>query len=510
MKTFAVVFHGDANEFADRSLASGKGAFARTLDFLRSFGDLEGALILAGPTPLSDSPYPAVSRETWTMRDVLDAARVELESRPEVDALLYLWGDCPLLDAGLARRMLADFRSYRAEYHFADGLPPGLAIEFLRPRILPSLVALCRDDALPVTRDGVFTVVQRDINSFDIETEISRVDLREFRLSLTCGTKRDFETVERLMALGVGDAESAQNLIPAHGELLRTFPAFLQVQVAGACPQACSYCPYPGFHERTGDAGALLDRKDFMSVERFARLMDEAAVLSDDIVVDLSLWGEASLHPDFPGLVDAALGHPRFRMIVETSGIGWKPATLEALAAAHPERLNWIVSLDDPDPAGYASLRGDGRSEAEACALRLVSLFPAMAYVQAVRMKENEERLEGFYRVWKKRTDNVIIQKYDAFAGLLPDRSVADLSPLSRPPCRHLARDLSVLLDGTVPLCRECLAPGAVGDAVFLGNAFESGLETVWKAGEPWFLRHVGADYPVICGRCDEYHTYNA
>ena len=51
----------------------------------------------------------------------------------------------------------------------------------------------------------------------------------------------------------------------------------------------------------------------------------------------------------------------------------------------------------------------------------------------------------------------------------LPARKVSDLSPLTRRPCWHLKRDLSVLMDGAVPLCKEC-----VRGEIVLGNAFDS------------------------------------
>ena len=74
-----------------------------------------------------------------------------------------------------------------------------------------------------------------------------------------------------------------------------------------------------------------------------------------------------------------------------------------------------------------------------------------------------------------------------------------------RVPCWHVKRDLSVLLDGTVPLCRE-----DVGGELLLGNLFSDGLESVWERGERYYLLHLGASYPEMCRRCDEYYTYNA
>jgi spiro-SPASM protein len=119
-------------------------------------------------------------------------------------------------------------------------------------------------------------------------------------------------------------------------------------------------------------------------------------------------------------------------------------------------------------------------------------------------MKENEEDLEAFFKSWKTRTENVIIQKYDTFSGMLPDRAIADLSPIARIPCWHLKRDMAVLLDGTVPLCRE-----DVRVATRLGNALEEDLSVIWGRAQETYRAHLAGDYPGICAKCDEYYTYN-
>jgi spiro-SPASM protein len=328
------------------------------------------------------------------------------------------------------------------------------------------------------------------------------------------------------MEAGVRDEASALELIPSRLDLLRSLPAFVQVQIEGGCPQACALCPYPSI------ASDALVRRDFMPRERFAALMDQVVALCGDAVVDLSLWGEPSLHPDIGGLVDEVLSRPELTLIIETSGLGWDRSLVERLAAdyaaggagsvvtassgpagASPDRLHWVLSLDASSPELYAALRGSGYAEATGFADFLLGLFPRSAYVQTVRARENEAELEAFWRGWKKKTDHVIVQKYSTFAGLLPERKVSDLSPLQRRPCWHLKRDLSVLLDGTVPLCRDC----ARGE-VILGNAFASpsGLADAWAAGEAFHRAHVEASlgkdaaYPPPCAACDEYYTYNA
>ena len=196
--------------------------------------------------------------------------------------------------------------------------------------------------------------------------------------------------------------------------------------------------------------------------------------------------------------------HDRLKVLVETSGIGWPAGSLERIRGVAGDRVIWIVSLDAPDAQTYRSLRGDGFEEATNTARALLELFPLTSYVQAVRMRQNEEQLETFYRSWKKETDRVIVQKYDHYCGFLEERKVTDLSPVNRFPCRHLMRDLVVRLDGSVTVCREDLRKDHV-----LGNALKEPVETIWARGLSWYRDHISGEYPELCKSCDEYYTYN-
>jgi len=508
MRTAALAYAGSLSPHALRPLASGASAFERSLSFARRLPGIERVLVAEGAVTLPETGYPVLRRETWTLPALLDAME---EASAGVDALFVFWADQPFLDLALAARMLEDFRRYRAEYGFADGYPVGLSTEIVSPRIIPALRALSSSMPSALARDTLFSVIQKDINSFDIETDISPRDLRDLRLVLACDSKRNSLLVERLMAAGAADAPSALEIIPQSLASLRTLPAFVQIQVSGACPQSCSYCAYPSM---VGDPRL---KRDFMARESFSSILDQVEALCEDATIDISLWGEPSLHPEIGRLIDDVLAKSGFTLIIETSGLGWDRELVRSLSERHGDRLRWVVALDAASAESYARLRGLGFEEAVSFADYLISLAPGRAYPQMVRMRENETELEPFWRGWKKKTDGVIIQKYSTCAGALPARKVSDLSPLARRPCWHLKRDLSVLLDGTIPLCKDC-----VRGEIVLGNAFEAadtsgqgGVARAWAAGERWHAAHIDAgdssgSYPSPCEACDEFYTYNA
>jgi spiro-SPASM protein len=241
-----------------------------------------------------------------------------------------------------------------------------------------------------------------------------------------------------------------------------------------------------------------------MAPEDFGLIAEKTADFCGDAVIGVSLWGEPSSHPDFPRLARCVAERPGLSLLVETSGIGWKDEVIRESAAILGPRLTWIVSLDAVNAQQYAQLRGSGWEEALARANMLLDEFPDTAYVQALRMADNEETMETFYRTWKEKTSRLIIQKYDWFCDFLPQRKVTDLSPLDRFPCRHLQRDLSVLIDGSVPLCREDLRK-----TTLLGNLLTDDMKSLWEKGGVSYGEHLDKKYTSICGKCDEYYTYN-
>lgn len=494
MKNIALINGTDLRAPAFRPLPGGKSAVERSLAFARALpGVTDAVVFLSQPADLPGSARTVV-RQSWTVADLL----AEMSSSAEgFDTVFYFFADCPFLDAALAERMHANHVRYWADYTFADGYPYGITPEILTRDAVNRLRAMADAGGTP-RRDTLFAILKKDINSFDIETEISSHDMRLMRLSLTADTERNFLLLSRIMSAGARDADAACTYLLNNQESHRTLPAFFPVQVVERCPQACSYCPYPVI------GGNILAKSGAMPVETFARLAGKIAEFAGDAVIDISLWGEPSLHPRIFDIICAALDVPGIELVIETSGVGWETGILRRLREARPKQPRWIVSLDASNETTYRSLRGEGFAEASRTADELLALFPERTWIQAVRMKENEEDLELFYRAWKARTENVIIQKYDPFGGVLPDRAVADLSPLKRFPCWHLKRDMAILLDGTVPLCREDLRASEK-----LGNALVDDLAAVWESARGIHQSHLSGKYPGICAACDEYYTYN-
>ncbi|MDR1239709.1 MAG: spiro-SPASM protein [Treponema sp.] len=521
MNALTVLFAGRLEPHAWEPVFSGKNALALALEQARQFPGTAGIILLGrdGEDYSGlDTRVELVLRPRWTKKSLLESLSGLSQG---FDLSYFAWADCPFLDPALAGAIAERHIRYAAEYSYADGWPAGFSPELLAPGVAGILLKILGDEDGPVERDCLFSVLQKDINAFDIETEISPADLRQHRLNLAADSKRNLLLLTRFIeaAGGVPAAKDAEGIIAGKPGILRTLPNFYPVQVSGPCAQSCSLCPYPRF----SSGGPVTERRDFMDPARFEGLLEKIIAFSGDAVIDLSLWGELALHPQKLELFRMVLARPELALVVETSGLGWKAEELEAAqslaaGAAGVKRksplppLSWIVSLDAADPRRYREVRGPGFAEAMETAKGLFALFPADTYVQAIRTEGAEDDIEQFYRSWKETAPrgaaNIIIQKYDDFCGALSKKQASDLSPVVRQPCWHIMRDLPVLIDGRVPRCREDLSVlKAEGPA--LGNVFTDPLEEIWGRGLPLYDEQSQKNYRDLCAGCDEYYTYN-
>ena len=179
------------------------------------------------------------------------------------------------------------------------------------------------------------------------------------------------------------------------------------------------------------------------------------------------------------------------------------------------EKIMISINLDAASSGTYAKLRGKSEGDFEkalSCVAKVSDLFPESTYPQFTRLNENEGELETFYRYWNEKSNpsggNLIIQKYDDFAGSLPPCKPADLSPLERDPCWHLRRDLTILVNGDVPSCRTCWKDNIIG------NAFTQKLEEIWHKTDELLGNHINKNYCCAgkcanCEKCDEWYTFN-
>jgi spiro-SPASM protein len=485
----------------------GTTAFDCVVRYVRSLPETDKVFLIRN----DDAPEVKVpphwkthTRNFWTASDIMEFLVETASGTSEDTVLLYAQGDAPFLDAGITERMLENHRQYYSEYTFGDGFPRGYAPELLDPAALERMVPLASTLRGPAARTVLFDVISSDINAFDLETELSGIDLRYLRLQLFCDIRRRHLLCSALYRACSG-GQDVMTVIQNNEETLMTLPAYISVQVTRRCPSRPMYLPdTTDFTDMTDTTDSRADSPEDMNAAQYREVLHAVREFAPDSVIGISCHGEAALHPDILDIIRMTTEETPLSLVVETSGIGWSEEVISSLIERPPERTRWIIELDASEPELYRRLRGEGFEEAKAFALRMIEAFSGSVWVQAVRLNESEHDLAGFYKGWTAITPNVIIQKYNDYCGIVPDRKPADIAPLERYPCWHLKRDLVILTDGTVPLCGQDL-----GVRFRRGNVFTDGLESVWEAGRTYYRLHLDKNYPDLCSKCDEYYTFN-
>lgn len=502
------------SEYARQDLGNSRSCIDLIAASLNSIAGISRIMIITGPdsaqfgdwildrfqTQLSAGSVFARSLSDNQAATALKLIEQELKSD---ELVLLCSAQAPLLHAGLSSKLLASHRKWHAEYTFADGYPLGMSPEVISPEILPVLAKYAADRSISfIGHDAVFETVKVDINAFEIETDIAPLDLRLLRIDLHCDTRQNTQLCRNLLPIfekHSSDVDALLRAIQGDQAPLRTLPSYFNVQISGGCNQVCSYCPW-------GKRGsALLSDYSFMPAATFLDLARKIRDFAPESVVSVSLWGEPARNPEIWDIIKGIRALAPLKLHVETSGLGWDAAALEAFAiSGEADHVTWIVSLDSIDATAYKAMRGDGWQEALAAAHLFFRLFPKTAYIQAVRSKLNDEGLQKHYQYWKHLGAQQIIQKYDHFSGALPDLRLSDIAPLDRHACWHLKRDVTILQDGRVPLCREDIDATSIA-----GNALSDDLVSVWSTLEKAYRQHLTGVFPGICGTCDEYYTFN-
>lgn len=461
--------------------------------------------------------------------ELLEAIISESETAG-AENIIFTYNDCPFLNTEITKKLLDSHVKYNSEYTFADGYSLGLTPEVINIgtiKILKNIAETIQKEEgqKKVTRQSIFNLIKTDINSFEIETVIADKDWRLLRLNFDCRNKDYYiscvNLFNKLNEAGISCCNGSINEINELAEktpaVLKTVPGFYNIQITDFASDKCIYCPYASEYKKKNNSSCE-SAKNYISNEAFSNLIQKISDFSENAVVGFSLWGEAFSHPDLIDFIKTVLSYKGLSVFIETEG--WNISEdfcneLKNILDNCEERTNgWqpvmiAVQMDSVTQETYSKIHGKEKNLDSVIEMvkKLENANPGNVYPQFVRMNLNEPELESFFRFWKEKENpskgQFIIQKYDDYAGLLPDEKSADLSPIDRNVCWHLRRDMSILTNGDVLLCKEYVLDNVIG------NVFKEDLVEIWKKMDCVLEEHINCKYTNKCEKCDESYTYN-
>ena len=254
-------------------------------------------------------------------------------------------------------------------------------------------------------------------------------------------------------------------------------------------------------------------RTDQLESELVQKLCDDIArnALPGDVSVARGGQGEPLLHPGFRDAVESLSELPQVtRVFVETFGMDLTEDVLIDLAALPmAAKISIIVRLNTLQQDRYRKMYGVDRLADVLAALERLAAkdYPFERFVEVQRLRDNEDELDAFFERFDKGPVGIILQKFNSYARRLNERRASDLTPMMRDFCWHLARDLYLIADGRVPICKQ----DPFGEQPTLDFRALS-VSEIFAQTLPHHAASVRGEHeriPMPCMQCDEWYTFN-
>lgn len=438
--------------------------------------------------------------------DQLPESKSPIQEWDEV-CFLYFNGFAPLLDIDLTKRIWERHKKYLSQYSYSENLPQGIVPRILTREFLVSLPPGLKQDS--------HSYFIKNINNYDVEIFYYPPDLRQYRLSFLPNDGRSSSFVRSILKDLPNDKyftyDGVLDRILAKPEMFRSAPSYIELEIYRGCELTCTFCPRQSMDNS--------DDGSYITLTQVKKLTSELDEFGSSYTIALGGMGEPLHHPNISEILNSLSSANHLTEVIIESALYLEPekidTILKGLNSTNLDKIHFIINLSTLKDDRYSKIYGkDLLGQVKENINKLLTTLPKENIsVQILKIKEVEDEVDAYFTYFEKQGIQIVFQKYNRFARLLPEKRVSDLTPLKREFCWHLARDLYINSDGSVSICKQYPKPVANIKTEIIGNITTSSLEDIWNQGARHFHNSVlglHEKIPAACLDCDEWYTFNA
>lgn len=413
----------------------------------------------------------------------------------------------PLWDFEVTQNLMQYADTYSPDYTYAENIPEGMVPDIISSSLLETIEVPYKALEDESSEIDLIPFLRKNLNDFHVEIHYEAPDLRMLRLDFSLNSLRSIrETLQILSTIDSSKNPYVQleAAIKKSPQVLYTLPSYLEVELISKCDYQCTFCP----RQFTSIDPHVMDKTIIDKIEDY--LNDSL----QDVTVAFGGMGEPMLHPDILSYMKQLLPNDALRrLVIETSGYHMDAILKDLENISHQEKILWIINFNSLE--NYESIHAAPSQAKEKVVQHLDELIEiykknewnlSNIYMQMLKMEENEDETDAIYAFAKERDISFLLQKYNTYNHLMPQKRVSDMTPLERSFCWHLRRDLFIRSNGSIAYCKQDVAGSRD-----IGDLHESTVKDIFEQRRNDFIQNYQMDYPESpdCKACDEYFTFN-
>ena len=448
---------------------------------------------------------------------LLEVAKRECKNDVDSIALCYSW--YPILDEEQTNLALHDHNETLAHFTFGENLPLGLIPDFLANDFITTL-----PPNTPSNLEDFRSFVLKNIEQYDVEIYYQSPDLRQYRLDFSTRTSRSQNLCNIVLKLEPNLTYNNLNaFLQKFPEVLRPFYSYFELEISVDFTDTATRAFY--WPKREKNKAIQNQNKIYLNKDLIHKLKKDIQTfdLENFTTISLGGHGEPLDHPDFFEILESFLLLNQVETIfIETFGKNLNQNFFDTLdsiieknqvintQSSKKNKIQFIVRLSTLKKDRYKFFYNNEEWDTIDQNIQLWEKNTNYKiFIECLRIKENEDEIDDFMNRFKDTPLQVILQKYNSYINLLPERRIANFNPLHRDFCWHLVRDLYLNVHGHIPICKQdpytTLAPYI--------DYQNSNLVEVLKKTKSYVQASVREEYkklPMPCEKCDEWYTFNA
>jgi len=417
----------------------------------------------------------------------------ELDLKPE-DTIAVFSGACPFFDRDLSFEILAEHERYISHFTYSENIPSGFVPDFISVEYIHLLPDSCTD---------VREFSYKNINDFDIDIFFKHPDLRQWRLDFSAKTNRSAFMVREILKIKENlSFDTLEEFIKNHSSLISPFPSYFEIELTTETPLTPCFTPLSLMKQNHTTLNLTLVHKLITQIQDSGSGME--------VAISFAGLGDPLYYQDFDQALTWALRTDSIHTVfIETFGTSITEAKIQSWAKLPgSQKIHIIIKLSTMIRERYIDLYGKDMFQSVMDGIDLLQQMdhPFHLFIEVLKIKDNEDEIDKFYEQFEPTKFQIILQKFNTYIHLLPERRVSDLTPLVRDFCWHLARDFYLTSGGNISICKQ--DPFGKISMDFRNIS----IVDYWKNSRKFFecsIQGRHGDIPLPCLSCDEWYTFN-